>query len=126
MPNPKNNGYRYVNVQISITQKEEPILYLLKENFGGKVYKKEKGCSAWRVVNKKEMWNFLANVTPHLIIKRAEAEIAMELLKGYTAHNQGRPLSKEELERRLALYGKFREERADPKAVAPSEIIKNL
>lgn len=103
------------SVQISLTQKETPILYLLKSQFGGSICKYGKQvCHKWRLHTIPEMIVFLELITPFLFIKVVEARIALELLKGMRVNNLGcHPLSDEEKLRRQGLYEQFRQDRIE-------------
>lgn len=108
-----------VHMQVGVTQKEPQALYLMRNRFGGKVEKYAyQTCFKWRLTKAEEMERFLVALAPYLIVKAVEAQIALEMLKGWRRENKGcHPLEKEELERRRGLYGKFQEDRRDLKQV---------
>jgi len=111
-----------VHMKVGISQKETETLYLLKMRFGG--YLSRTGgkypCARWEVGGKKEIVSFLEAVCPYLIVKRVEAEIALEALKGWRESRNYKsglngPLPQEEIDRRRNLKKKFDEDRNDPK-----------
>jgi hypothetical protein len=101
------------HIQVSVTQKETPVLYLLQQTFGGKVSKYGKqNCHKWRVHAVPEMLNFLRAVQPYAFIKLGEIKIAIQFLEGMRPGGKGcHPLTPDEVLRREGLYSDFRLER---------------
>ena len=102
-----------VHLCVSITQKENAILYVAKQKFGGTVVKYGKQtCYKWRVFSIREMISFLEAIEPYVFIKSGEVKIALEFLRGMRMENKGcNPLTSEELVRRKELYYNFALER---------------
>lgn len=97
-----------VHLQVSITQKETPILFLLKQEFGGVVGNSGNSCYKWRVTSIGLMLNFLQTIQPYAFIKANEIKITIAFLEGMRKRNIGRhPLSSDEVERRSTLREKF-------------------
>ena len=131
----EGNVYIFKNlkrIQAIVTQKETPILYLLREKFGGHVYRSTRA-HFWRCGSLKETQNFLEAIKPYSIIKAVEIQIALEIMSGMKKRvniykkeligvNGNRsglagvvPVSKEELQRRQDLRDAFYVDRRDPK-----------
>ncbi len=102
-----------VHITVSITQKETPILFLLQQEFGGKVTRYGKqNCHKWNIFSIETMLNFLQIIQPYAFIKANEINIAIEFLKGMRRKNKGcHPLSEEELDKRSTLRTQFYEDR---------------
>ena len=98
-----------IHMQVSITQKETDILYLLKKEFGGGVTKYGKQtCHKWRVTSVDTMKKFLLSIEPYSIIKRGEIIIALEFLNGMRANNrQQSKMDEQEREERQTLFDKL-------------------
>ncbi len=114
-----------IHMKVAVAQKEVTILYLLRIRFGGRVSQYGITPTAhWECFNKKDMLKFLEAVKPYLIIKRVEAEVALEALSGWKPsnyYNKGlnSKLPQEEMDRRKSLKEKFDAERALPKTHSP-------
>ena len=82
-PNAKNITYT-TRIQLNITFKK--ITELLKEQYGGSIYRikrnnpKHRDTYLWVITSQKAK-KLLMDVIPHLIIKRKEAKILLELQK---------------------------------------------
>lgn len=103
-----------LHLQITVTQKEIPVLLLLKQEFGGTVSKYGKqNCHKWRIHSIRDMVKFLQTIRPYAFIKAGEIKIALEFLNGMNMKNKGcNPLSYLELNRRKMLFDALRIERS--------------
>jgi len=111
-----------VHMKVGISQKETKTLYLLKMRFGGYISRVggKYSCARWEIGGKREIVKFLETVRPYLIVKKVEAEIALEALSGWRESSNYKnglngPLPQEELDRRKSLKDKFDADRANPK-----------
>jgi len=108
----------FTHIFVSVTQKELPILYLLKARYGGTITNyKNQTCGKWLIHGCEKTVRFLSDIEPYAIIKRKEIIIALELFKGWMqgdynkGYNGGKKLKPEELERRTRLRNQLQEER---------------
>ena len=76
--NKQGNSY-YVTMTISLNN--APALEFIKNGFGGKIYKKERGFQYYLASG--EAIDFLKSILSYLIIKRSEAELAIEFSESY-------------------------------------------
>ena len=92
------------------------IIKSFKEHFGGSVYEyaqspkhseKRIDTIQWSIASKSAV-NFLNQIKPFLKIKKPNAEIALELIKGLNKGNKPTPISDEEMIRREKLFYKMR------------------
>lgn len=110
-----------VHIKVGVAQKEPGILYLLKTRFGGNVYQYgEQPTPHWECFNKQQTTSFLKAIVPYLIIKKVEAEIALEALSGWLPsrnypNGMNPAMRPEERARRQGLKDRFDADRADPK-----------
>ncbi len=102
-----------IHAQISVTQKEEKVLYLLQAVFGGKVSKYGKQtCHKWRASSIQDMTIFLEAIVHYSIIKKTEIEIALKFLYGMRKNNLGcHPLTPQEKEKRVILRERLMRDR---------------
>jgi len=74
-------------MKVYLTQKDPEILYLLKKQYGGRVYTKQDGnenyTAQWQLCPKKDMESFLKAIQPHSIIKRSQIELALQMFPLY-------------------------------------------
>ena len=82
----KHRKSRQLQIAVGQTIKGYPVLRRLEEKFGGGIYPGIR-CKRW-CINGKKAGDFLALVLPYMLIKRDEAELALEfererLTRGY-------------------------------------------
>lgn len=121
---------KYVTaINIEICQKEPAVLFLYRNRFGGFIWtRKNRTLSQWQLNGARKIEIFLNAVKPYLIIKRIEAELALELLEKISIPNTNRikdksgripltmrSITSEELDRRENLLKRFEADRANPK-----------
>lgn len=111
-----------IHYRVSLTQKELPILYLLKNRFGGTICQyKSQTCAKWCTNSVAEMKMFLEAIVPYVIIKAIEVRLLLEFIQGCKkgdynrGYNGGKSLPPEEVERRLSLHNAMAIDRADIK-----------
>lgn len=104
---------RYV-LSITVVNTSKELMKWLVEKFGGryKARRKEKQNHKttydWSFNNGKALW-ILKLVEPHLIVKRKQAKVGIELIEGWvTNHGMGAQTPTEEVERRERLYQKMK------------------
>jgi LAGLIDADG DNA endonuclease family protein len=70
-----------VSVKVSISQKNRSLLELVKEftQKGGIRSMTNKSCCEWSMTKREDVKTFLTAVVPHLILRKTEAEIAIQL-----------------------------------------------
>ena len=109
------------HMYVTLTQKELPILFMLKNQFGGTVKKYGKQtCHKWQIVAADSVELFLKSVAPHSIIKAVEIQVTLELLKGWGRGRGYQPKMKvEEEARRQSLRDRLMADRADDKQHIP-------
>lgn len=112
------------HISVSVAQKEVAILYMLRLRFGGRIYKSKSPTRRWEVFNKRDCVRFLETVKPYLIVKRVEAEIALEAMTGwrqsrYYNNGMNSALPQEEMDRRRILKERFDADRAMQKTTSP-------
>lgn len=87
--------------QVSITQKNPEVLYMIQEIHGGAVGCKERkfnNCYAWRQVSKEGVGKFLESILPHSVVKRKEIELGLEAVSRLRSGNNGcNPLTSQEM-----------------------------
>jgi len=110
---------RCSSIQITVTQKDTPILHLLKNRFGGAVTKYGKqNCHKWRIVGVGKTLAFLKEIGPFCIIKAVEVQCALEMLSGWKFESKGyHPLSDKERERRVSLRHQLMTDRKTVKII---------
>lgn len=80
----KRDGGGY-QLQIAVSQNERAPLEIFQTRFGGKIYsqkweKVKRAFYSWQLTNREEKRVFLEAVSPFLIVKKREAEIALAFL----------------------------------------------
>ena len=88
-------------IQISIGQIDGGVMDWVVENFGGHLHKVKRDGSYYWVISNKDAYLFLKQITPYLIYKKPQAELAIEF---YENRKLQRPIPKEELARREKIY----------------------
>jgi len=81
-------GKTYLRYRLAIANQHKGVLELIKNRFGGNIYKKDNKieCWQWEINNKQEAINFLEKIIPHLIVKKEKSEEGLKLIfntKGY-------------------------------------------
>jgi hypothetical protein len=85
----KYEKYPRVSVQITITQKSTIVLNEIQKMYGGTVRLKGSGCSVLNITGKDKMHKFLTDITPYLVEKKEQAEIALEFVNSIRTENLG-------------------------------------
>ena len=96
----KNWNFEYF-IQISIGQMDGAVMDWVVENFGGHLHLVKRDGSYYWIASNKEAYRILKLITPFLIYKKLQAELA---IKFYENRDLKRPIPKEELERRETIY----------------------
>jgi len=95
-------------LKLTITQANQPFLYLIKTFTGfGAVQDNKNGVWCWRLTKREDIKAFLANLIPHLILKKAEAETALAICELNPV--QGRHTPPEDREKQAQLASQLRE-----------------
>jgi len=104
-----SGGYTSYYVNLAVAQNDRRPLMALQEKFGGQVKSASRSagdqCSRWRVSNRGAE-AFLIAVLPHLLVKREQAEIALELRA--LVGSRGDKLTAAQRQARRDVYEKFR------------------
>jgi len=103
-------------LKVTITQGNFPLLQLVAAFTGfGKVDKAGNKWEVWvwRLTKREDIQTFLVNMVPHLILKKAEAEIAIEICKLNPV--QGRHIPPEDRQKQVELASKLRQTAAQRK-----------
>jgi hypothetical protein len=101
-------------VRVSIANTNEEVLQRLQERWGGTrapLVRKKGHKQVWRwEVGALQVESFLVQLLPYLIIKRTQAELALQLLetRTVTAPGRGRKLPVEVVEKRAKIVSKIR------------------
>jgi hypothetical protein len=89
------DGYCRPRLRISQCEHQSHILYLLKDKFGGSVHKRQSqrpnqsdSCS-WEFLGRKAMLEILTLITPHLVVKKQQALLAIWWLENVTGKQVG-------------------------------------
>ncbi len=95
----RSDGNKHHYLRASVEMANEYVPNLLKFHFGGSVHKRDFRNRGWQIqwawsIHTKGAGFFLKSILPYLKIKRNEAELALEFLKGI--HTMGVRLSEEE------------------------------
>lgn len=70
-------------IQVSLTQKKPQVLYLVQQEFGGKVTLHSRGCYRWRCNGRPESLKFLRAIRPYSIVKRYDVEVGIAYAKTF-------------------------------------------
>lgn len=102
-------------LKVTITQANFPLLQLVGAFTGfGKVDKTGSGeVWVWRLTKREDIQTFLVNLAPHLILKKAEAEIAIAICKLNPV--QGRHTTPEDRQKQVELASRLRQTAAQRK-----------
>jgi len=102
----KRKGLANYSLAMSIYHSNRNLLEFIQKSFGGKIYPLQRGYNL--NFSAQDAYRILRSVFPYLIVKTAEAELAIEFQKskedGYEY-----PLSDEERERRKRYYLRMKE-----------------
>lgn len=106
--NTKNYGY---TLTVNLTNTNYEVMEWVKERFGGNIYKRKmpknknwKQSYNW-IVSSKKAEEVLRLIEPYLVIKKAQAQLGIELRDGWVKDNRGTP--PEETERREKIYQRY-------------------
>ena len=90
-------------MQVCITQKNPESLYLIQQEFGGKV-NKHGTCYRWRSAHREVVLKLLTAIQPHCIVKASDVAIGIEYIKTVNENTWGHvPVPKEHMETRNRL-----------------------
>lgn len=109
----KPDSRQYLFLSVSITSTTLPLMLWLKDNFGGSFRSKRvrkqgwKECYGWRLMSQQAA-GLLRRVLPYLIIKKEQAEVALEFQDRLSC-NHGHEVTEEEMTRRATLKKKLEE-----------------
>lgn len=66
------------SLRVNIAQKNRLVLELIQQRLGGKIYtRKVDGCSQLWYQNKEELKTFLTAISPYVILRKSEVDIAL-------------------------------------------------
>lgn len=96
--------------RVTITNIDLSTLKAIQAQYGGSIHeatKKESARPCWVLIwSTQKALAFLRLISPHLIVKKSQAEV---LLSGYKPGTNGVKLTTEQKEERVQLYSKLRE-----------------
>lgn len=112
----RNSGYaRSPKLCVKLTNSHLPVIETVKEMYGGHIYKVKKGKETYLQVytislTVEESKRFLHDLMPHLIIKKRQAELALEF--SATIYRRGKkPVTDEEIAIRERTMEELRKEK---------------
>lgn len=79
-----------LQVQVCITQKKKEVLQLIMNKYGGHLYQAKRN-PVWtlKICGKEKISIFLKAISPHLVVKKREAEIALLATERIRTDNNG-------------------------------------
>lgn len=95
--------YAVFEMLLSVAQVDKTPLRFMQESYGGSIRTDKNGVSSLRFTGENAR-TFLAVITPHLIVKREEAEVALKFAALCSGHCGRRGVSEAVKVQKLALY----------------------